>query len=180
MLYERPPFYLLMRFMRTVLLFLLPALLLLGACQSDPSGSEGPAADSAEGPIPFRTDGTLTFLRDDEPLVTIDVEIADTDSARTRGLMQRTSLPERSGMLFLFDREEPQSFWMANTPLALDLFFADADSQIVTVAKYARPFSPSPVTSAAPARYVVEVPAGFADTYGITESDRIQWERRAP
>jgi uncharacterized protein len=129
--------------------------------------------------VPFRKDGTLDFVRDGVPVVTIDVEIAETDSARARGLMQRTALPERSGMLFIFDREETQSFWMANTPLALDILFVGADSQIVDVRKYTRPFSATNITSSAPAQFVVEVPAGFADTYGILEWDRVRWQRTA-
>ena len=148
-------------------------MLLLAGCSREESRSPETSLPS----IPFEREGTLTFLRGDEPIVTIDVEIADTDSARTRGLMQRESLPESSGMLFIFDRQETQSFWMANTPLALDIMFANADSQIVTVAKYTRPMSQVSVTSTAPAKFVVETPAGFADRYGIVESDRITWQR---
>jgi uncharacterized membrane protein (UPF0127 family) len=132
-------------------------------------------AETEEPTIPFRTDDQLDFLREGEAYLTIDIEIAATDSARTRGLMQRKGLPERSGMLFVFDFEEPQSFWMANTPLALDLMFVNADSQIVDIAKYARPLSPDPISSKAPAQYVIEVPAGFTDAQGIIETDRVRW-----
>lgn len=141
-------------------------------------GNAEPPADSNEGPaIAFRRDGSLTFLRGGEEVVSIDIEIAETDSARQRGLMQREALPEQSGMLFIFEREEPQGFWMGNTPLSLDLIFVDADSQIVDVDKYNRPFDPSTIASDAPAKFVVEVPAGFADTYGISETDRVRWRR---
>ena len=127
--------------------------------------------------IPFRQDGTLTFERDGEGLTTVGIEIAETDSARTRGLMERRSLPEHSGMLFLFENNEPRSFWMANTPLSLDLFFANADSQVVHIAKYTEPFSTDQVASEAPAQYVLELPAGFADSYGIIEGDDLRWQR---
>ncbi len=159
----------------------MPLRLLLLFCLILPAG----CADEAEAPperpageaIPFDREGTLAFVRGGDTLTTIAIEIAETDSARTRGLMERTSLPEQSGMLFIFQQEEQQRFWMANTPLALDLFFADADSQIVRVARYARPFSPDPIFSEAPAQFVVEVPAGFADRYGTVEGDRITWQR---
>ena len=141
-------------------------------------GETEPPPDSDEGTaIPFRRDGSLTFVRGGEEVVSIDIEIAETDSARQRGLMQRESLPEQSGMLFIFDREEPQGFWMGNTPLSLDLIFVDADSQIVDVDKYNRPYDPSTIASDAPAQFVVEVPAGFADTYGISETGRVRWRR---
>ncbi len=128
--------------------------------------------------IPFRQDGMLTFYRPGEgDLVTIAVEIAEGDSAITRGLMQRTSLPERSGMLFLMPQTRVQSFWMANTPLALDITFVGADSAVVNTAKYTQPYSTRSVSSDAPARFVVETEAGFADTYGITAGDRVRWSR---
>lgn len=152
-------------------LVLLPLILTLAACNNE----RPPASPAASATVPFEKEGTLAFVRDGEAYLTIDIEIADDDSSRTRGLMQRQSLPENSGMLFIFPREEMQSFWMANTQMALDIIFADADSQIVNIEKYTRPLSPQSVQSAAPAQYVVEVPAGFADTHGIAASDRIRW-----
>lgn len=156
---------------------LLIFIVLLASCSSDRKEDDRQTTAESEPGIAFRRDGRLSFLRADQEIVAIDIEIADTDSSRARGLMQRKSLPEKSGMLFLFPRQEPQSFWMANTPLALDIFFVDADSQVVSIAKYTKPFSPQSVESAGPAQYVVETPAGFADTYGIVEGNRVQWSR---
>ena len=150
-------------------------LVLLAACNDTPEPKPDTLPDTAATTIPFRADDQLDFLREGEAYLTIDIEIAATDSARTRGLMQRKGLPDRSGMLFVFDYEEPQSFWMANTPLALDLIFVNADSQIVDIAKYAQPLSPNPIASQAPAQYVIEVPAGFADSQGIIETDWVRW-----
>ena len=160
-------------------LFSSTLLLLFATACGDASSGDGQsnAADTTEATIPFRQDGRLAFLRDGEPLVEIAIEVAETDSARQRGLMQRGPLPEQSGMLFLFEEEGPQSFWMANTPVALDILFVNADSQIVDIAKYVKPLSPSSVTSSDPAQYVVEVPAGFADSYGLAETDRVRWTR---
>ncbi len=156
------------------LLFVLPLLIFsLVACGGEPK--EKPVEEPLP-EVPFRKDGTLTFLRDGEPIVTIDIEIADNDSSRARGLMQRFHLPERSGMLFIFDQPAPQSFWMANTQVPLDILFVDADSQIVRIAKYTKPLSPESVTSEGlPAQFVIEVEAGFTDTYGIVETDRVRW-----
>lgn len=170
--------------------YLLPlcVVLLTGAVLTG-CGSEGdtdePATDQnateqeIEDPIPFRPDGRLHILQDEDTLRTIEVEIADTDSSRARGLMERTDLPEDAGMLFLFEEEAPQSFWMANTPLALDIIFADADRRIVSMTKYTTPNSQEQVTSGAPAQYVLEVRAGYADRIGIIEGQRLAWERNA-
>ncbi len=127
--------------------------------------------------IPFRVDGTLDILRSSETLLTIDIEIAASDSAQERGMMQRTSFPPMSGMLFPFEQEEIRQFWMGNTPLSLDLLFISADSQIVDFSTYAEPFSADPIRSRVPAQHVLEVPAGFVDSQGIVEGDRVRWRR---
>ncbi|MDX1429522.1 MAG: DUF192 domain-containing protein [Rhodothermales bacterium] len=145
---------------------------LIGAC----AGDNRDVSDS-DVVIPFRVDGTLDFLRNGEKYLSIDIEIADSDSSRVRGMMQRTGFPPSTGMLFVFPVEEIQSFWMANTPVALDIIFADADSSIVSVSKYTKPLSPENVVSRNPARFVLEVPAGFTDSQGIVESDRMRWRR---
>jgi uncharacterized membrane protein (UPF0127 family) len=159
------------------------ALLLITACGggsgggSDASSSSG-AAQTVSDPIPFDEEGTLAFLQEGDTVQTIQIEIAETDSARQRGMMQREGFPdETSGMLFPFEAEEPRSFWMANTPVALDIFFVSADSQIVRIAKYTTPYSSESIASEAPAQYVVETPAGFADRHGLLEGDRVRWQR---
>jgi len=156
----------------------LPALALLAllaaGCGPDADRPAEPAAP--ERTIPFQKDGTLTFLRaSGEEIVTIDIELAEGDSARARGLMDRTSLPERSGMFFPMPGVDRHSFWMANTPLSLDITFVGPDSAIVNTAKYTRPYSQESVVAEGPAQWVVETPAGFTDTWGITEGDRIRW-----
>ncbi len=153
---------------------LLTLLLALSACGDN---SEPAPASESETSIPFDKEGVLHVLQERDTLVTVDIEIAETDSARTRGLMQRTALPERSGMLFLFPNEQTRGFWMANTPLALDILFANADSQIVSIAKYTTPYSQDNVRSGAPAQFVLEMPAGFADSHGVLEGDRLTWRR---
>ncbi|WP_022834597.1 DUF192 domain-containing protein [Salisaeta longa] len=166
---------------RSLLLALLAGLL-LGGCAND--GQQTPPASSSSDDtartIPFDPEGTLAVLQGRDTTVTLTIEIAETDSARTRGLMERTSLPERSGMLFPFPEERTQSFWMANTPLPLDIIYINSDSQIVDIAKYTQPFSSKNITSDAPAQYVLEVSAGVADSYGILVGDAVRWTRTEP
>lgn len=166
--------------------FLLAALLLITGCGPDDAGSgdsrsdRGSAGDIPPGEvIPFDEEGELTIRSSGgDDIVTLQIEIAETDSARIRGMMQRESFPdETSGMLFPFEQEAPRYFHMSNTPLSLDLFFIGSDSTIVSISKYARPFSSDLIESGAPAQYVLETPAGFADTYGVTEGDRATWRR---
>ena len=154
-----------------VLLFFL--VLVMASCRN-----ESPSPAPVSKLISFREDGSLDFLRMGESILSLRIEIADTDSLRERGMMQRTSFPPESGMLFLFDREEVRQFWMGNTPLSLDLLFISADSVIIDISKYARPYSDEPIISAAPAQFVLEVPGGFVDARGIVEGDMVRWMRR--
>lgn len=155
----------------TPLLFLV---VLSAGCRDEPAAR--PAQPPAE--IPFRNDGTLTFYREDgEDIVTIDVEIAQGDSATQRGLMQRGSLPDRSGMLFVMPSVERHGFWMANTPLSLDITFVSPDSTVINTAKYTTPYSAESVYAEGLAQFIVETPAGFTDTHGITAGDRVRWTR---
>ena len=157
-------------------------LLIASGCESGQSAQ--PPASSAteeqEAPqftVPFQKEGTLDFVRGEESYLTIDIEIADNDSTIERGLMQRTSMPDMGGMIFLMPEEELQNFWMSNTQISLDILFANSAGEIVNIEKYTTPLSPESVPSRFPAIYVVEVAAGFTDTHGIIEGDRIEWRR---
>lgn len=106
------------------------------------------------------------------------IEIADTPDLRKRGLMFRTSMPEDRGMLFFFDKEEPQAFWMKNTLIPLDMLFISADYKVVSVAKNAVPCKTKVCDvypSVKPAQYVLEVNGGISDKYGIKEGDTVEW-----
>lgn len=146
--------------------------LLLAACGGD-APSPTPATGTRE--IPFRADGTLDFVRDGEVYRSIGIEVAATDSARERGLMERAPLTDEQGMLFVFDFAGPQTFWMANTPSSLDILFVTADSTVLNIAKYTRPFSTDGVSSTGAARFVLETAAGFTDRYDVVPGDRLRW-----
>jgi len=109
--------------------------------------------------------------------VRVTVEIADTHEKRALGLMYRRELPELHGMLFLFPRQEPQSFWMKNTPLSLDIIFIDATRTIVSIAQNTTPFSEKLLPSDKPAQFVLEVNSGFCQRHGIAVGDRVKLPR---
>ena len=94
------------------------------------------------------------------------VEIADDDAERARGLMFRDELAAGTGMIFLHDREEPQAFWMKNTKIPLDILYFDNARKLVAQQRDVPPCSAGdacpPYPSHAPARYVLELNAGEA------------------
>jgi len=120
---------------------------------------------------------SVSFLSAAEDTVaTIEAAVADDDESRSTGLMDVYDMPRDKGMLFIFDDEEPRSFWMANTPLALDIIFVNSDMEIIRVHQNTRPYSERNVESEQPAKYVVETNAGFTLRYDIIEGMKITYE----
>ena len=94
------------------------------------------------------------------------VEVADDDAERARGLMFRDELATGHGMIFVHDREEPQSYWMKNTKIPLDILYFDDARKLVAQQRDVPPCSAGDACpsypSHAPARYVLELNAGEA------------------
>ncbi len=128
--------------------------------------------------IKFSKQGELTFnSAEGEYISQIEIEIAEDDASRMEGLMFRIDMIETQGMLFIFPNEEIQSFWMENTFISLDILFVNADGKIVTIHKNTEPFSRKSLASDEPAKYVVEVLAGYVDRHKVKEGDKIIWRR---
>lgn len=183
---------------------LLGALLFLLACESQgrappgqaasakaaaPSGAQGRASSASPSPLSAPTDVTaqdypmpplprarvtLTDAYGYKHLV--DAEVAATSASRTRGLMWRSALPEGTGMLFVFPAEDWLSFWMKNTLIPLDLIFLSRDLVIVGIVEQAEPKTLTPRGPRAMARYVLEVPGGWAAKRGLTTGLKVSVE----
>ena len=99
------------------------------------------------------------------------VEVAHDDAERARGLMFRDEMAADRGMLFVHEREEPQSYWMKNTRIALDILYFDAAATLVSQQRDVPPCSLGdrcpPYPSDAPARFVLELNAGEAARLGL-------------
>lgn len=123
-------------------------------------------------------DSRVHFLSaEDDTITTIRSAVAESEEERNAGLMDIENLPEDSGMLFLFDDEQQRSFWMANTPLSLDIIYVNSDMEIVRIHQGTTPFSERQYRSDEPAQYAVEVNSGFTINHDIVEGMRIAYER---
>jgi len=112
------------------------------------------------------------------------VEVARTVDEQARGLMYRTDIPLDGGMLFApypGDGGPPReaSFWMENTPSALDIVFIRADGTIARIGENAVPFDRTPVASGEPVAAVLEVRGGRTAELGIAEGDKVAWAKDA-
>lgn len=107
------------------------------------------------------------------------MELATDEPSREHGLMMRTTLAPDHSMLFVFPLSAPQAFWMKNTLIPLDILYFDAERRLVSMQTNVPPCKadPCPVyPSNAPARYVLEVPAGTARTMGVEVGDELKIE----
>jgi len=111
----------------------------------------------------------VEFLKPKNETVQVLAALANTPEERNAGLMGVESLKKNHGMLFVFEQNQPLSFWMANTPLSLDIIFVNADYKIVRIHSNTEPFSTKQYESGANAKYVIETIGGFCIDNDILE-----------
>ena len=116
-----------------------------------------PAAD-----LPMRT---LT-IRDQK----LTVEVASTAETRATGLMNRFSLRQDHGMLFVFEAPQPLAFYMKNTYIPLSIAFVDAQGRILNIEDM-RPLDESTHWSRGVAQYAIEMRQGWFAAKGIGVGD---------
>ena len=112
----------------------------------------------------------------------LEVQVADTDPRRVRGLMFQKQLPLDEGMLFVFDDANPRSIWMLNMQFPLDIIWIDDNGKVVFIEKNVPPCKTAVETVTCPsykggskdAKYVLEVTAGFVDAFKITTESTLE------
>jgi len=140
--------------------------------------NQRPSQSTAYNDPDFTKQGELTFLKADSTVITkIDIQVADDDALRERGLMYRRQMELNHGMLFIFEDEDLRSFWMKNTYLPLDIVYLSARKKIVRIHENVATLNEQPIPSDFPAKYVVEVNAGFCALYNIQVGDGMTFSR---
>ncbi len=171
-----------MRVSLALLTFLFVSLLLVAGC----GGEQGSAPEKEETPPapPDTTEETtvastseesptLAIISSNGARTEVEVEIADERAEQQRGLMERTALAEDGGMLFVFERNEPRSFWMRNTLIPLSIAYIADGGRIVDIQDM-QPLDETSHPSAEPARYALEVNQGFFAERGIGVGDEVE------
>ena len=126
-------------------------------------------ATAADGAGAWRA---LSIVRSDGVRVDLSVEVAADAQRRRLGLMGRTELPARHGMLFDFGAPTLVTMWMKDTPLSLDMLFLDEHGQIVGLQARTTSYSVALITTVQPVRYVLEINAGEAQALGLARGAR--------
>ena len=131
--------------------------------------------------------GAGTTPAPDGPAVTVgnaifEVEVADTPELRAKGLSGRDSLPDMSGMIFVFESGQASSFWMRGMRIPLDFVWIGEECTVVDIHSNVQP--PAPGTndgelplyrSDNPAVYTLEINAGNVAEFGIEVGDAVKF-----
>lgn len=104
---------------------------------------------------------------------TFKVEIADDDAERAKGLMNRRSMPNNQGMLFLFPIEEQTAFWMKDTYIPLDMIFIGKGGRIKSIHPMAEPHSRKIIKSPGKVVAGLEINGGWAKKLGLKPGDTV-------
>ncbi|MDC0476216.1 DUF192 domain-containing protein [Alphaproteobacteria bacterium] len=124
-------------------------------------------------PPAFETSDITLLPGGDRPPVTFTVKLAKSEAQRRYGLMFTPDLPDRHGMLFIFEADAVLRFWMKNTQILLDMLFFDSAGHLVSLIRSAEPFSLTPRASTGLARYVLEINGGDAAKMGVQPDARL-------
>jgi uncharacterized membrane protein (UPF0127 family) len=142
-------------------------LALAGGCRGAAGmGSGAPSSPTASRPV-------IEVVTASGARHPVRVELAVSEAAQRRGLMQRRHLGADEGMLFVFPVEARQSFWMHDTLLPLDMLFTRADGTVAGIVANAAPLTDTPRGVQAPSRYVLEVNGGWCERHGVAAGDRL-------
>ncbi len=114
----------------------------------------------------------------------LEVELAETEEKRRIGLMGRRRLPEDSGMLFVYEEPRVLTFWMKKTYIPLSIGFFDARQKLINVEEMASAplFSTDLPTyqSLRPAKYALELPAGWFQNHDIQRGTVFEFKNSDP
>lgn len=102
------------------------------------------------------------------------VEIAATPRSRACGLSKRSVLNENHGMLFVYPRPEPRTFWMRDTWIPLSIAFLDDAGNIINIEIMSPDQTTNRYRSRRPALFALEVNQGWFRSHGIEAGDKVE------
>ena len=110
----------------------------------------------------------------------LEVQVADTEPRRIRGLMFQDQLPYDQGMIFVFNESGVYSLWMLNMQFSLDMIWFDENGDIVHIEKNIPPcktpteiMACQSIVPSGEAKYILEVSSGFIDQFNITKDSKL-------
>ncbi len=103
-------------------------------------------------------------------------ERADTDQSRQTGLSDHECIPEKTGMLFVFEKADLHGIWMKDMNFPIDILWIDSTKKIIHIEENVDPNTyPKVFYPPTPASYVLEVASGEVERAGLKLSDQLSW-----
>jgi uncharacterized membrane protein (UPF0127 family) len=128
--------------------------------------------------VEFTKEGELYISKTTgDTIQKLDIEFAETTFERETGLMYRQSMATNQGMLFIYEDEARRAFYMKNTYIPLDIIYFGSDSTAVSFQENAKPLDETPLPSAAPAQFILEINAGLVQEWNIEKGDKIDFAK---
>jgi uncharacterized membrane protein (UPF0127 family) len=118
----------------------------------------------------------LNIVNDLGETLEFDVYVALSPEQQRRGLMFVRQMPERTGMLFIYESDEYHSMWMKNTFISLDMVFARSDGTVSSIIRDTVPQTLTSQVSTEPVRYVLELNAGTTRRLNIGVKSQLLWQ----
>ncbi|MCA9811264.1 MAG: DUF192 domain-containing protein [Nitrosarchaeum sp.] len=113
--------------------------------------------------------------------IPLQVQVADTEPRRIRGLMFQDQLPYDQGMIFVFDEPGPYALWMLNMQFALDMIWFDEQGNVVHIEKDVpacktalETMTCQSIIPDGDSLYILEVTSGFVDMHKITKQSKLE------
>ena len=149
------------------------AIIALGALVLFAAAAGYPVYLSPAPVIPTAVEELPTILVKGQP---IRISIADTEETRQQGLSGRAGLAEDEGMLFVFPEDGKYAFWMKDMVFSIDILWLSGDGAVVYMAENVSPDTyPQNFQPLVSARYVLELPAGYAKEYNVVVGDLVRF-----
>ena len=113
----------------------------------------------------------VQIKRQNNSIVTFDVEIARSPTERAQGLMNRQTMADNAGMFFIWPGAGLRQFWMKDTLISLDILFFDDEGVLVHYEDHTKPNSKKLISSLMPVAYVLEINAGQREANDLEIGD---------
>jgi uncharacterized membrane protein (UPF0127 family) len=106
----------------------------------------------------------------------IYADISDNDCKRELGLSGRSELAGSEGMIFVFEKVGKYGFWMKDMKFPIDIIWITEDFFVSgIVGNFSPEDYPKVLGNNYLAKYVLEVPTGFAEKNNIKAGDKIEF-----
>lgn len=103
----------------------------------------------------------------------VRVEVARDTAEHARGLMERESLDQDAGMLFIFEQPRRGAFWMKDTLIPLSIAFIGKDGVVVDIQDM-EPLSLQPHAPPGDYLYALETNTGWFASHNVSPGARMR------